>query len=79
MSDRVLAGQLSLFTIRAGEVFDHVLAGRMNLLDAADMLADAACASGLTAAVGDDAIQKILSAAFASASAERDRAEGKTP
>jgi len=71
--DKNLAAMLKLFCLRASQTFDHVLAGRMLMIDAADMLADAACASGLTAAVGDDAIQKMLAAAFASASAECDK------
>lgn len=78
--DKLLAAQLNLLALRASQTFDHVLAGRMLLIDAADMLADAACASGLTAAVGTDAIQKLLACAFASASAERDRAvKGEVP
>lgn len=74
-SDAMLSAQLSLFCLRAAQTFDHVIAGRMHLLDAADMLADAACSSGLTASVGHNSIQKCLAAAFASASASRDRAE----
>ena len=45
------------------------------MIDAVDLLADAACASGLTAAVGDDAVQKMLAAAFAAAVSEGDRTQ----
>ena len=72
-SDATLSRQLELFAVRASEVFDRVLTGKLTLIDGVDLLADAACASGLTASVGDDAVQKMLAAAFASASASRDK------
>ena len=72
--DKHLEAQLALFTIRAAEIFDSVLTGRMLMVDAADLLHDASVSSGLDAAVGTDAIQKLMVAAFASASADRDRA-----
>jgi hypothetical protein len=72
--DSMLAAQLALFTIRAAEIFDRVLTGKLLMVDAADLLFDASVASGLDAAVGTDQIQKLLACAFASASAERDRA-----
>lgn len=65
--------QLKLFVIRAAQVFDHCLAGTMAIIDAADLLHDAATASGLVARYGEDGIQKVMAAAFASASAERDK------
>lgn len=43
------------------------------MVDAADVLYDASVASGLEASVGTDQIQKLMAAAFASASASRDR------
>lgn len=72
--DKHLAAQLSLFTLRAAEIFDKVLTGKMLMPDAADLLHDASISSGLDAAVGTDQVQKLLAAAFASASADRDRA-----
>ncbi len=69
--DTKLAAQLDLFCMRAAQIFDHVLAGRLPMIDAADMLHTAACASGLAAAVGEDAIQKMLAAAFASAAQDQ--------
>lgn len=72
--DKVLDAQLALFALRASQIFDRVLTGKLLMVDAADLLQDAAIASGLDAAVGTDAVQKILACAFASASAERDRA-----
>jgi hypothetical protein len=72
-ADKVLAAQLALFTIRAAEIFDSVMTGRMLMVDAADLLQDASVSSGLDDAVGTDAIQKLLAAAFASASASRDK------
>jgi hypothetical protein len=43
------------------------------MLDVADALYDAACSSGLTDALGDDGVQMVMAAAFATASAEADR------
>jgi hypothetical protein len=71
--DPQLSAQLQLFVIRAAEIFGRVLAGRMLIIDAADLLYDASIASGLDASVGTDTVQKIMAAAFASASAERDK------
>lgn len=71
--DAVLSMRLSLFCLRAAEVFDSVLAGRILMVDAADMLHDASVSSGLADAVGHDAVQKMLCAAFANASASRDK------
>jgi hypothetical protein len=71
--DSQLSAQLRLFAIRAAEIFDRVLICKMLIVDAADILYDASIASGLDASVGTDQVQKIMAAAFASASAERDK------
>jgi hypothetical protein len=71
--DYQLNAQLDLFAIRAAEIFDRVLTGKMLMVDAADLLFDASVASGLDANVGTDQVQKIMAVAFASASAERDK------
>lgn len=63
--DRFVVAQLSLFAIRASEMSDRVAAGRIVFLDGIDLLHDAAVASGLVDAVGDDYIQAIMAAAFA--------------
>jgi hypothetical protein len=71
--DCQLSAQLDLFTIRAVEIFHRVLAGEILMVDAADLLYDASISSGLDASVGTNTVQKVMAAAFASASAERDK------
>jgi hypothetical protein len=61
---RITSQQLSLFAIRASELADRVHAGQLSFIDAVDMAYSAAQWSGLTESVGDDAVQKILAAAF---------------
>lgn len=70
-----LDAQLRLFSIRCAEVFERVLSGKLGMLDAVDMLHDASIASGLDDSVGTDAVQRVMSAAFASASASRDKSD----
>jgi hypothetical protein len=65
--------QAELFCIRSIEIFEHVLSGKMLMCDAVDLLYDASVASGLELAIGPDAVQKLLVASFASASASHDR------
>ena len=65
--------QIELFAIRAAEIFDRVLTGKMLMCDAADILYDASVASGLEFSIGADNVQKILVAALASASASHDQ------
>ena len=71
--DHQLSARLNLFAIRAADIFDRVLTGKMLMYDAADLLYDASVASGLEASVGTDQIQKLMACAFASASASRDQ------
>lgn len=73
--DPHLNAQLDLFAVRAAEIFDRVLTGKILMCDAADILHDASVASGLEASVGTDQVQKLMAVAFASASASRDRTE----
>ena len=56
--------QAELFAIKCTEFADRVAAGRIGFLDAVDLLHDAAVSSGLVEAAGDDAVQKIMAAAF---------------
>ena len=65
--------QIELFAIRAAEIFEHVLTGKMLICDATDVLHDAAVYSGLEDAIGPDNVQRLMCAAFASASASHDR------
>jgi hypothetical protein len=53
-----------LFAIRASELADRVHDGRMSFIDAVDMAYSAAIWSGLADDIGDDAVQKVLAAAF---------------
>ena len=57
--------QLELLAIRSAELADRVTAGQIGFIDAVDAAYSAAQWAGLTEAVGDDAIQKILAAVFA--------------
>jgi hypothetical protein len=71
--DHQLTAQIDLFAIRGAEIFDRVLTGHMLMCDAADILYDASVASGLEASIGTDQVQRLMAAAFASASASRDK------
>ena len=64
-TNELVGAQLKLLTLRACGLADLVTAGAMHFLDAVDVCYDAACASGLVAAIGDDQVQKLLAAAFA--------------
>ena len=59
-----VAAQLSLLAIRASELADQVTHGQIGFIDAVDLAYSAAQWSGLTERAGDDAVQKILAAAF---------------
>lgn len=61
------ARQLELFAHRCFDFSDQVAAGKVDFLDAVDVLQDAAVASGLEAAVGMDVVQAVMCAAFANA------------
>jgi hypothetical protein len=56
--------QLELFAIRCSELADRVVAGNLAFIDAVDMGYSAAIWSGLVDGVGDDAVQKVMFAAF---------------
>jgi hypothetical protein len=56
--------QAELFAIKCCEFAERVAAGQIAFLDAVDLLHDAAVSSGLVDSVGDDAVQKIMAAAF---------------
>jgi hypothetical protein len=56
--------QLALLAIRADELAERVCSGQIGFIDAVDMAYSAAQWAGLPESVGDDAIQKILAAAF---------------
>ena len=64
-SAQLVCAQLELLALRAIEMADRITAGNVGFLDGVDLIYDAACASGLVDAVGDDAIQKLMAAAFA--------------
>lgn len=59
--------QIQLFAIRTCELADRASAGDIGFIDAVDMSYSAAIWSGLADKIGDDAIQKILAACFATA------------
>jgi hypothetical protein len=61
--------QLELFAVRTSELADRVTANQITFIDAIDMAYSAAQWSGLIDSVGDDAVQKVLAAAFANARA----------
>jgi len=56
--------QLELFAIRCSELADRVAAGNLAFLDAIDFAYTAADFAGLVESAGDDAVQKIMAAAF---------------
>jgi hypothetical protein len=59
-----VARQLQILATRSAELAEQVAGGLMAKVDAVDIAYDAATASGLVSAVGDDVIQEILAAAF---------------
>lgn len=59
--------QLKLFAIRCGDIVDRINAGEIGFIAGVDMLYDAATWSGLIDGIGDDAVQKVMAAAFANA------------
>lgn len=59
-----VSAQLSLLAIRSSELADQVTRGQISFLDAVDLAYSAAQWSGVTESAGDDAVQKILAAAF---------------
>ena len=56
---------LELLAIRSCELADRCAAGEIPFLEAVDMAYRAAVWSGLVESVGDDVVQAILAAAFA--------------
>lgn len=56
--------QLELLALRCCDLAERVEANTIAFLDAVDMAYSAAIFSGLIETVGDDAVQKILFAAF---------------
>lgn len=58
------ARQLELLAIRSSELADRVIAGQLEFLDAVDMAYSAVAWSGLVESVGDNAVQKVIAAAF---------------
>ena len=65
MNAHTTSGQIELFAIRASELADRVAAGQISFIDAVDMAYSAAVWSGLIDSIGDDAVQKVMQAAFA--------------
>jgi hypothetical protein len=59
--------RLEIFALRAAEIADRVAAGRLGFIDGVDMAYSAAQWAGLVDDVGEDIVQSILAAAFASA------------
>ena len=59
--------QLELLALRCCDLAERVEAGTIGFIDAVDMAYSAAVWSGLVESVGDDAVQKIMFAAFATA------------
>ena len=59
--------QIDLFAIRTSELADRTMAGDIGFIDTVDMAYSAAVWSGLADKIGDDAVQKIMAAAFATA------------
>jgi hypothetical protein len=64
--DRVRT-QLKILAIRTGELADRVGAGELQFLDAVDVAYEAAVWAGLVETAGDDLVQRVLAAAFATA------------
>jgi hypothetical protein len=64
---RLKANQLKLFALRCADIADRVTRNEIAFLDGVDLVYDAACASGLVEAVGDDIVQATMAAAFANA------------
>jgi hypothetical protein len=64
---RLKANHLKLFSLRCCDIADRVTRNEIGFLDGVDLAYDAACASGLVEAVGDDVVQAAMAAAFANA------------
>jgi hypothetical protein len=62
-----ISRQLARFAERASELADRVAAGRLRFVDGVDIAYEAAVWSGLSDDVGDDAVQRVLATAFATA------------
>ena len=58
------SNQLRLFAVRCTELSDRVFAGELGFIDAVDMAYTAAVLAGLVESIGDDAVQKVMAAAF---------------
>ena len=68
------SAQLELFAIRCSELAERVVAGNIAFINAVDMAYSAAEWAGLIDAVGDDAVQKVMAAAFINTPRGRDEA-----
>jgi hypothetical protein len=58
--------RIELLAVRAAELAERVSRGGIGFIDAVDMAYSAAQWSGMCDEVGDDNVQRILAAAFAS-------------
>jgi hypothetical protein len=56
--------QLNLLAVKSRELADRVAAEQLAFVDAVDMAYSAALWSGVVDSAGDDAVQKVLAAAF---------------
>jgi hypothetical protein len=62
-----IARQMDLFAVRCSEMVERIAAREVRFIDGVDILYDAAIWSGLADSAGDDAVQRVLAAAFISA------------
>jgi hypothetical protein len=72
MTPSRVSKQIELFAIRTSELADRVAHNEIDFLDAVDMAASAAIWSGLADAIGIDATQKIMAAAFANSNSNEE-------
>jgi hypothetical protein len=68
---RLVARQMELFAIRCAQMVERIAAREVRFLDGVDILYDAAIWSGLADSAGDDAVQRVLAAAFINAPRQR--------
>ncbi len=59
--------QLEVLAIRAAQLAERAASGQIRFIDAVEIAYSAAECAGLVDAVGDDAVQLVLAAAFATA------------
>lgn len=58
------AHQLKLLAVKSSELADRVAAGQLGFVDAVDLAYSAAIWAGVVDSAGNDAVQKVLAAAF---------------